>query len=119
MGKLMTTLLMTFLVLGASSCGTVARKAMCAQIEGYKIKPIRSCNISFQFNRCRCHCLDFSTWDKLPLNSCPEFAGLEGTAHNFELEYCGGIEGFFLSDHAVEIRPKVQALDKIKKDNCF
>ena len=131
MRALMIMLPMMFLALGASSCGSTARKLVCSQVRSLEVKPIPACDMSFQFNRCRCRCFNFNTWETLPLNQCPKLMeeldanmsfeivvekGEEGK--NFPLEYCEGVAGFFVEDMANEIRPNVKGLSRIKADYC-
>lgn len=95
------------------------------------MKPLASGEVSFQFNRCRARCLDPNTWGALPLKQCPEIfpeciktvnqetpVYCEDLAKNFELTKCEGIAGFFVEDIATEIRPKMGALNGLKKDYC-
>jgi hypothetical protein len=85
------------------------------------MKPLASGDISLQFARCRARCLDPNTWEALPLKNCKEAfpdAGEEELARNYPLAKCEGLAGFFVEDIATEIRPKVKALNQIKKDYC-
>ena len=138
MRMLMILLPMIFLSLGASSCGSVQRKIVCAQVNDNQMKPLASGEISFQFNRCRARCLDPNTWQALPIKECkkdwPECEECEvdiakkpdrkcesycsELARNYPLVKCEGLAGFFVEDIATEIRPKVTALNRIKKDYC-
>lgn len=121
MRMLMIMLLMMFLSLGASSCSTT-RKIVCAQVADNQMKPLASGEVSFQFNRCRARCLDPNTWQALPLKNCkdefPDAEDDEEIARNYPLAKCEGLAGFFVEDIATEIRPKVTALNQIKKDYC-
>lgn len=120
MGKITTMLLMMFLVMGASSCGTTG-KVICAQIKDLEMKPLPAGDFSFKFNRCRARCLDPNTWAALPLNKCkadfPDATEGEFT-RNYPIDKCEGLSGFFIEDVVVEIRPKLKALNTIKKDYC-
>lgn len=105
MRNLIMTLL-TLLCLSASSCGTLQTKIVCAQLERHEIKPVKACDISFKFNRCRCRDFDFNKWEAL---SAPV---------DLPLEACEGISGFYLTDAAVEIRPQIKALSNLKDNLC-
>ena len=112
-----TMMLLTILCL--SACRTIETNLVCSQIAKHQIDPIKSCDISFKFNRCRCRCFDFNTWNQLNLNKCKEFAPEEGVrAINYELEACEGITGFTLDDAANELRPNIKALSNIRGNLC-
>ena len=115
MVKLTILLLMTLI----TSCQTkFSQKVICAQIRSHQIPPVPKCDVSFKFSRCRCRCFDYNTWETVPLNFCSRFADLTGSAANFDLSYCDGIDGSFLSDEASSIRPNVKALSNIKGNLC-
>jgi len=57
--KTITLLLTIFLV---SGCNSFQTKVICKQIKDYEIKPLPLCDVSFQFNRCRCRCFDYNKW---------------------------------------------------------
>ena len=124
----MTLLWMIFLV----SCKS---QIVCSQIKEAEIKPTPMCDISLQFNRCRCRCFDVNKWDTLPLRYCPDmrtelgfvdysdsfakdkkFSSTE--AVNLPLNACDGLVGFHFTYIADNIRPKVKQLNIIKEDNC-
>ncbi len=115
MVKITILLLMTLTI----SCQTkYKQKLICAQISRHQIPPVAKCDISFRFNRCRCRCFDLNNWNTLSLNQCSQFRDLEGTSHNFPLEYCDGVDGFFLSEEASTIRPNVKALANVRDNLC-
>lgn len=108
---------------------------VCSQIKEAEIVPTPMCDISFQFNRCRCRCFDLNRWDSLPLRYCPDmrvelgfvdysdsfakekkFSSTE--AVNLPLNACEGLVGFNYKHIASNIRPKVKQLNIIKEDNC-
>lgn len=103
-------------LLGNSGCAI--KKIVCAQVKSYEMKPLVLCDVSFQFNRCRCRCFDPNTWQSLPLNQCKEFEGAQGDAIRYAINHCEGLVGFFDVDIATEIKPKVNALNGVKKDYC-
>lgn len=124
MRMLMIVLPMMFLILGASSCSTT-QKIVCREVRDNEIKPLPLCDISFQFNRCRCRCFKFSTWESLPLNECKDLEGVEEAGYpvtngavNFPLKYCENLSGFSLDDMANEVRPKIKGLNNLKNDYC-
>lgn len=85
------------------------------------MRPLPAGDISFQFERCRARCLDPNTWQALELKECLEAFpdAKEGEfSRNYPLVKCEGLAGFFIDDIATEIRPKVKALNSIKKDYC-
>lgn len=82
------------------------------------MRPLASCDISLQFNRCRCRCLNPNTWESLNLKDCKEYEELAGLAVNLPIIECDGLVGFFVDDIATEIKPKVNALNGIKRDYC-
>lgn len=129
MRTLIMMLPMMFLILGVSACGTTTHKLVCQDVRDNDIKPKRSCDLSFQFNRCRCRCFDFDQWQTKELKECPELdegamvfldtVDEKGKAvRDFPVQYCEGISGFFLEDMASEFRPKVKALNELRKMYC-
>ncbi len=111
---------MTLLTISLVSCRSVETKLVCAQIARHQIKPVQLCDVSFKYNRCRCRCFNFNSWDALPADKCSEFNGLisAGNAVDFPIEHCEGVAGFFLEDAALNVRPNIKALDKIKNNLC-
>lgn len=138
--KTITMLLMMF---SLNACRSFETKVVCEQIEQYKIEPIKACDISFQFNRCRCRCFDFNKWQALDAKMCPDFnnkvikqivrftddAGVI-TAKNistkeerfqavdFPIEHCEGLSGYNIKDAATKVRPNVKALNEVKEQLC-
>ena len=110
MSKLIIVPLIIFLV----SCKT---KIICSQVNSANIKPIPICDLSLQFNRCRCKCFDPNKW--LPTDDiyCSH-NGESFKSGSYPIDYCEGIAGFFLEDIATEVKPKIKKLAKIKSDNC-
>lgn len=96
-----------------TSCRTAI---VCEDIERAEMVPLNYCDISFKFNeaRCRCRCLDPNTYTTLPDLSCGE----DYQSGNFELEACQGIAGFSLDDVALEVKPNISRLNKIKEHYC-
>lgn len=103
---MLKNMIAALMIFSISSCRSFERQLICGQIQEHQIKPHELCDISFQFNRCRCREFDFNTWEAL---SEPE---------NRPLEYCEGIAGFHVKDIATDIRPNVKALDEIKNNLC-
>jgi hypothetical protein len=82
----------------------------------WKVKPHLSCDISFQFNRCRCRCLDL----KSDLNTVdPKLCGQnwKTDVKDFPLESCDGIAGFYLEDIAKNIRPEALETKQCAEDH--
>ena len=101
-------LLTTFLV---GSCRT---KIICTEVRTATIEALPLCDISFKFNRCRCRCFNLNNFSNVDDVACGE--GFK--SGNYDLEYCEGISGFYIEDWALEVKPKVKKLDRIKRDNC-
>jgi hypothetical protein len=103
-------ILMSTIFLGATSC---KRKIICSEINSTDIKPLVSCDISFQFNRCRCRCFDLDQFQTVDDKFCSDFR-----SGDYPLEYCEGLSGFFIEDMAINIKPNIIHLNEIKADNC-
>jgi len=70
--RMITTLL--WMIFFLSSCRSFERQVICQEIDKYQIKPIPLCDVSFQFNRCRCRCFDYNKWETLPdIKKCKNF----------------------------------------------
>ena len=114
MKMLITTLLMIF---SLSACRSFEQQIICKEIDSYQIKPTPLCDISFQFNRCRCRCLylknDLQTVD-------PKKCGLDWAENvkDFPIEHCEGIAGFFVEDIAKHIRPEALETKQCFEDSC-
>jgi hypothetical protein len=102
--KTIGTLLLMILTL--SGCNSIERKAICKEIKKNEIIPLEKCMISFKFQKCRCRIFNMNTWETI------------GEAYDQPLEYCDGISGYKAIDEAVEIRPKVKALSRLKENLC-
>lgn len=89
-------------------------KLICNEIKAATIKNLPLCDISFQFNRCRCRCFNINTYTTVE----PEACGDDFEAGDYPITYCESLSGFFVEDWAVEIRPKIRRLDRIKGDYC-
>ena len=134
----MLMILLPMMFLSLNGCRSVTQKIICAQISDNEMKPLASGEISFQFSRCRARCLNPNTWAALKLKECTEAFPeckecnldvaeypnrkcepfCEDLSKNYPLQRCEGIAGFFVEDIALEIRPKLSALNAIKKDYC-
>jgi hypothetical protein len=83
----------------------------------WKIKPRVSCDVSFQFDRCRCRCLslknDLQTVD-------PKLCGLDWKTDvkDFPIQSCEGIAGFYVEDIAKHIRPEALETKQCYEDKC-
>lgn len=114
---MLRTTMMLLTILCLSGCRSVNTRLVCAQLETHKIKPVQACDVSFKFNRCRCRCFDFNSWEKLPWEKC----GVQEEGSNaidYELEKCEGISGFYLDVAAVDIRPNIKAMHRLKENLC-
>ena len=126
----LTMMLLT--ILWVSACRSPNTQIVCSQLETHKIKNIKSCDISFRFNRCRCRCFNMNAWKEQPLKDCKEFSGVVPEevrkfkkktgevyeAVNYPADHCEGISGFYLDTIATEVRPNVKALNQIKENLC-
>lgn len=131
--KLIILLLMTFCL---SGCRTFETKLVCGQIAKHQIKPLPMCDVSFQFARCRCRCFDYNSWDAINLKTCERFKDevptlvkevreingekiiKEVEVVDFNIGYCEGVAGFFVSDAALHVKPQIKALHTIYGNLC-
>lgn len=81
-----------------------------------QIKPVVMCDISFQFNRCRCRCYNINELKTVNPKDC----GLDIDVPNWNrrLEACEGISGFFVEDWGTEIIPKAKEIKRWHEDTC-
>jgi hypothetical protein len=102
------------------SCNTINQALVCKQIKKHAIPLSPKCSPSWKFDRCRCRCFDYNKWETVDLNKCERFSGFSSgeTEYDFELDYCEGVDGSFLADEAVNIRPNVKALHALKGNLC-
>lgn len=101
--KIITALLMMFLI---NSCNSVQTRAVCRELRKNEILPVEMCDMSFKFKRCRCRNFDVNAWKELS----------EPIDH--PLEHCDGIAGFRLEEIALEMRPKIKAMYRLKENLC-
>jgi hypothetical protein len=88
------------------SCQSVQTGMVCSELKKQQIKPVEMCDISFTFNRCRCRMFDMNKWAALT------------KPVDHDIGYCDGIAGFRLNDEAIEIRPKIKAMYRLKENLC-
>jgi len=100
--KMLTTLLLTTFLISCVDCWTV--------------KPQVSCDVSFQFDRCRCRCLDLQNLETIHQKNCdldwPE------PVRDFPLLQCEGIAGFYLDDITKKIKPQAKETKDCYEDKC-
>ena len=101
-------LLTTFLI---SSCKT---GIICKEINKAKIRPLVNCDLSLQFKRCRCRCVDYNTITKVD----DKFCGENFVSKDYPIDTCEGLSGSFIEDWAKEIKPKVNRLNRVKRAYC-
>ncbi len=111
MRMLTTALVIIFL----ASCKT---KIICSQVKSATIKPIVLCDLSMQFNRCRCRCFNANRWAEVEDRACKWRYPEPFKKGDYPIDYCEGIAGFYLEDIAQEVKPKVKKLSRIKTDYC-
>jgi hypothetical protein len=101
--KVITILLLTISLV---SCRSIERQMICKELKNQEIKPVTLCDISFQFNRCRCRTFNFNKWQALD------------APVNLPIEACEGMAGFKLEEIATEISPKIKAMGRLKDNLC-
>jgi len=111
----MRMLITALAIISLASCKT---KLICAQVNSATIKPIVLCDLSMQFNRCRCRCFNLNAWDEVEDKACKWAHDEPFKKGDYPIDYCEGIAGFYLEDIAREVKPKVKKLSKIKSDYC-
>lgn len=87
---------------------------MCRQVRRYAVKPLPMCDVSFHFSRCRCRCFNLNTFSQVDDSKC----GDDFESGNFPLEKCEDISGFLADDWAKEVRPKIKAINRVRRDYC-
>jgi hypothetical protein len=98
--------------------GSCKTKIICPQVRANFIKPIPLCDISMQFNRCRCRCFSPSNWSEADDKLCSWRYPEPFRKGDYPIDYCEGMAGFFLEDIALEVKPKVKNLARINSDYC-
>jgi len=79
-----------------------------------KINPKILCDISFQFDRCRCRCFDI-----MEIGVTDDIRCGEGFASgNYPLGTCEGFSGFILEDWATDILPWGKETRRYYEDTC-
>lgn len=111
---LQTTKRLTTILLMISFVVSCKSKIICAEIKRDAIKYLPLCTVKLDFNNCNCRCFDFNNWATVDAELCgPDF--VEG---NQDLELCDGISGFYTKDMALEVRPKIKDLARVRLDYC-
>ena len=126
----MKMIIILVLVIFSTSCKT---DKICKQIKRNKINDLAICGISFQFDRCLCHCFNLTNFERSKLSSCDEFkedqeldsiyatlyADKKGRKfYKFPINKCEGISGFLNGKWALEVRPKIKSLKILREDIC-
>lgn len=85
--------------------------------KGPKIKPQIMCDISFQFERCRCRCYDLMNIK----TTSPKRCGVESHEENWNLPIlaCDEISGFYIENLAKKIIPKARKIKRYYDDKSF
>lgn len=102
----MRVITIALLMISLVSCRSVERRMVCSELKKQEINPVELCDISFQFNRCRCRSFDMNHW--LALDK----------PVDHPIEHCEGVAGFRLEQIAVEISPKIKAMTRLKENLC-
>lgn len=97
-------LLLTILTI--SGCRSVETAVVCSEVKHNEIAPVEKCAIDFKNGWCRCFMFDLNRWLQ---TSEPK---------DYDLEYCDGIQGARIETEAIEVRPKVKALWRLKENLC-
>jgi hypothetical protein len=79
---------------------------ICDELKKHEIAPLEKCTIDMKLSVCRCRIFNINNWTTI------------GTPANHPLEYCDGIQGFRTEVEAVEVRPKVKAMYRLKENLC-
>ena len=111
---MLKTTAMALTIFLLSSCKT---KLVCSQVRSAEVKALPLCDISLQFNQCFCRCFDLNKWREVSDNSCKWKYG-DFKNGSYPLKTCEGLSGFFIEDMALEVKPKIKKLSKIKSDYC-
>lgn len=93
-------------MISLTSCRSVERRLICAELKKQEIDPVEMCDINIKFDRCRCRMFDMNSWNAL------------SEPINHPLSYCDGMAGYKLNDISLEIRPKVKAMYRLKANLC-
>lgn len=109
--QIMILVLMIFIAL---SCNSVKQRIICGEIEAANTRPKIFCDVSIQFQRCRCRCFDLESFSTVDDKLC----GDDFKSGNKDIYFCEGIAGFFNKDWAVEVKPKLKRLEDLKGDYC-
>lgn len=94
------------MILTTSCQTTVQQRAICRELRTQEIVVGEKCAINIKKNFCRCFLFDINQWKQV------------GDVTTHDLEYCDGVQGFRASFEAVEVRPKVKALYRLKENLC-
>ena len=86
--------------------------ALLSSCQCFQIKPKVVCDISFQFNRCRCRCIDVKNIKELDPKKCD--LDWESRQLDFKLEHCDGLVGFHYEDLIAHVIPEAR-----KSNQCF
>lgn len=92
---------------------------MIVLIEGcqcLQIRPQVACDISFQFDRCRCRCLDIVKIKSLDPSLCD--LNWDSKTKDFDIETCEGITGFYIDDIIKYIKPEANKSLQCYEDTC-
>ena len=89
------------------------------------------CDMSFQFDRCRCRCWDIKKTKTVDPERCSkeiinhmgqnehdEWIGSEKWSYNYPLVKCDMFSGYHLDTWATYIIPKIHEAKQYKKDRC-
>lgn len=103
MTKILTIAL---LMISLVSCRSIERRVVCNELRKHEISPVEMCDINIKFDRCRCRSFDLNSWNEL------------SEPVNYPLSHCDKMTGFNTDVAAVEIKPKIKALYRIKENLC-
>lgn len=88
------------------SCQSAERGTLCKAVRDYTPEVTEACTFSPKHNTCYCSEFDFDSWK------------IKGEIRREPLDHCEGYFGFNMKENTKEIRPKMEALKRLKEDSC-
>ena len=79
-----------------------------------KIKPQVLCDVSIEFDRCRCRCYDLMQIKAVDDSKC----GDEFVSGDYDLNKCDGVAGFHINVIAEKINPCAKETKEFYQDTC-
>lgn len=98
----------------SAKCARTDVKLTCKQIRAAKIKSLPLCDVSFQYNRCRCRCFNLTEYKRVEDAQCGE----DFESGDYDLEQCEGLAGFIAEEWPREVEPKIKKLQNLYGNLC-